>query len=354
MSVLRGLFVRKDSTRGTSPVEARVALAGLLTQNGDLGVTPGVLSGGAVTGKTAWAYTVGAGHFVTSRSATDGAVLLATDGATDTPSVSAAPATGSRWDLIWIRHRDVENADPDSNAILGVTSGTSSGTPSKPYGSVPAGALVLAEAQVSAGAANTADALVTITGVAPRVAARGGIIPVSSTTQRDLLTAAGSATNPVYTDLAGAIARSTGSGWTRIGGGRAPYMRLTQAANQTRTGGSFSQVAFGTTAEAEGAQPWAVANGAITVTESGLYEIQATISGVLSTFAVHIFRTNDNVVLGQSPTGSGASQTNQARALRRLSAGDIIVVRVNPSANMNVLQNAPTTPSDVVITKVSD
>jgi hypothetical protein len=216
MSVGRGLFVRKDSTRGTTPVEARVALAGLLTQSGDLGVTPGVLSGGVVSGRSTaptWAYSVGAGHYVTTRSATDGAVLMATDGPTDTPTVSAAPATGSRWDLIWIRHRDVENADPDSNAVLGVTSGASGGSPSKPYGSVPVGALVLAEAQVSAGASNTADPLVTITPVAPRVAARGGIIPVTSTTQRDLLSAVGSPANPIYTDLGGTIYRSTGSGW---------------------------------------------------------------------------------------------------------------------------------------------
>lgn len=352
MSVTRGLFVRKDATRGTSPVEARVALAGLLTQNGDLGVTPGVLSGGAVSGKTSWAYSVAAGHFVTTRSATDGAVLLATDGATDTPTVSAAPATGSRWDLIWIRHRDVENADPDSNAVLGVTSGSSSGTPSKPYGSVPAGALVLAEAQVSAGAANTADALVTITGVAPRVAARGGIIPVSSTTQRDLLTAAGSATNPLYVDVAGSVYRGTGSGWTWLAGSTRPYLRLTQAANQTRTGGTWSQAALATVAETAGAQPWTYTGGAVTVTEAGEYDMLATISGGLSTFAVQIFRTGDGAYLGQGPTGSGASQTNQAHARRRLAAGDQIVVRVYPSANMNIIADGLTTPSNLTISKV--
>lgn len=261
MSVTRGLFVRKDSTRGTTPVEARVALAGLLTQSGDLGVTPGVLSGGTVAGKTSWAYTVAAGHFVTTRSATDGAVLLAVDGATDTPTVSAAPATGSRWDLIWIRHRDVENADPDSNAVLGVTSGTSSGSPSKPYGSVPAGALVLAEAQVSAGAANTADALVTITPVAPRVAARGGIIPVASTTQQNLLTTAGSASNPVYTELAGTLFKSTGSGWVPL---TSPLTAMTGPALAGTTppaGTSLKKVIVNGTVNSGGAGRVAVAFG---------------------------------------------------------------------------------------------
>ena len=37
MSLIRGLFVRKDATRGTTPVEARKALAGLLTPAGAFG-----------------------------------------------------------------------------------------------------------------------------------------------------------------------------------------------------------------------------------------------------------------------------------------------------------------------------
>lgn len=191
-------------------------MAGLVTQSGDLGVTAGVLSGLTVTGRSTaptWAYSVSGGHAVTTRGATDGANFPGLDGATDTPAVSAAPATGSRWDLIWIRQRDIENADTDSNAVLGVTSGSSSGTPSKPYGSVPAGALVLAEAQVSAGAANTADPLVVITPVAPRVAARGGIIPVTSTADQTLLSPSASATSPLFTYLNGTLFRHAGSGW---------------------------------------------------------------------------------------------------------------------------------------------
>lgn len=183
MPTFRNPFTRKDATRGSTPVDGRLAMAGLVTPAGDVGVTPGVVSGMVVSGRSTapgWAYSVSGGHAVTTRSATDGANLTGLDGATDTPTVAAAPATGSRWDLIWIRQRDVDNGDPDSAAVLGVTSGPSSGTPSKPYGSVPAGALVLAEAQVSAGAATTADPLVTITQVATLVSGRGGIVPATS------------------------------------------------------------------------------------------------------------------------------------------------------------------------------
>lgn len=167
MSVLRGLFVRKDATRGTTPVEARNALAAIFP-------SAGVVDGLAVSGNAGdWHYSVAAGHAVTSRGGTDGVTILTVDGATDTPVVAAAPASGSRWDLIWIRHNDVDNGDADSDAVLGVTQGTASGSPTKPYGSVPAGALVLAEAQVAAGATGTLHANVAITRVAAVAAPRG-------------------------------------------------------------------------------------------------------------------------------------------------------------------------------------
>ncbi len=202
MAGRRGLFVRKDTTAGTGPQDARLALAGLLTPAGALGVVPGVLSGCAVTGTSGWAYEVSAGHYVTTRGASDGAVLAAVDGptATDVGAVGVAPASGSRWDLIWVRQRDVDAGDSDSQSVVGVTSGTSGGSPSKPYGSVPAGALVLAEAQVATGATQTSHANVTITNVAPAVAARGGIIPVPNVTVRSALAAASEPTlaRPLY------------------------------------------------------------------------------------------------------------------------------------------------------------
>lgn len=219
MPTFRNPFTRKDATRGSAPVDGRLALAGLVTPAGDLGITPGVISGLTVSGRSSapvWAYSVSGGHAVTTRGATDGASLIGLDGATNTPTVSAAPATGSRWDLIWIRQRDVENGDPDSSCVLDVTSGTPGGSPSKPYGSVPPGALVLAEAQVSAGASSTADPLVTITQVAARVAARGGIAPAGTITRRDLLLAGASASSPVYADVAGAIYRGDGTTWQAV------------------------------------------------------------------------------------------------------------------------------------------
>lgn len=223
MAVRRGLHVRKDAVAGTSPEDARLAQAGLVTGAGDLAVVPGVLSGCVVSGTAGWTYSIGAGHYVTTRGASDGAVFGTVDGATVAPptgTVAVAPATGSRYDLIWVMQRDVDEGDADSQAVTGVTSGTASGSPSKPYGSVPAGALVLAEARVYAGAPQTSDALVTITQVAAPVAARGGVVPVSSAAVRDALgTAAGASTPLVYRTDERIIERRIAAGtWQSVTG----------------------------------------------------------------------------------------------------------------------------------------
>ena len=209
----RGLFVRRDSTAGTSPQDARLAIAGMVTPSGPLGVAPGVLSGCAVSGTSGWTYSVSSGHFVVTRGASDGATVASLDGATGTTAVAAAPASGSRYDLIWVRQRDIDSGDTDSTVVVGVTSGVASGTPARPTGDVPAGALVLAEARVYAGATSTAHANVTITPVAASVAARGGIVTLQSTTE---LARIGYATTQaqVYADIApsGVLYRSAGAG----------------------------------------------------------------------------------------------------------------------------------------------
>lgn len=179
----RGLFVRKDASAGTSPQDARLALAGLVAPDGDLAALPGVLSGCVASGTSGWTYSVSKGHYVVTRGESDGVVVGSIDGATSTNTVAAAPASGSRWDLIWVRQADTDSGDSDSAVTVGATSGVSGGSPSKPYGSVPAGALVVAEALVSAGATQTSSASVVITQVARRTVARGGILPVT-TTQR--------------------------------------------------------------------------------------------------------------------------------------------------------------------------
>lgn len=184
MGLIRGLFVRKDGTRGTSPVEARKALAGLITPAGAFGARPGVLSGLTVTGTAGWAYSISPGHLVTSRSATDGIVLSANDGAA-TISTSPAPGTGGRIDLIWVRHGDVDLGDATSENVFGVTQGTVAASPVAP--ALPTGAMELARATVMAGAASTSAAGVTLTNTARRTGLRGGTVEVPSYAQLETM-----------------------------------------------------------------------------------------------------------------------------------------------------------------------
>ncbi|MGN7703524.1 hypothetical protein [Cellulosimicrobium sp. 22601] len=174
----RGLFVRGDDTRGTSPVEARNALAGLVTPS-DVG---GVLTGMVVAGTDGWAYQVGAGVATVVRGAGDGVIVMGNDAALSVVC-DPAPASGARYDLVWVLHHDVDGGDTDSEALGGVTSGTAAGTPTKPYTAVPAGATVLAECLLSSDDVSTAGA--SIQQVARRVVGRGGLGRYPSTGARD-------------------------------------------------------------------------------------------------------------------------------------------------------------------------
>lgn len=275
MGLIRGLFVRKDGTRGTSPVEARKALAGLITPAGAFGARPGALSGLTVTGTAGWSYSVAPGHLVTSRSVTDGVVLSANDGAA-TVSTSPAPGTGGRIDLIWVRHGDVDLGDATSENVFGVTQGTVSASPVAP--ALPAGAMELARATVMAGAGSTNAAGVTLTNTAKRTGLRGGAVEVPSYAHLetmlgdapDGLQAWVAAENgyyvraggdwrvlwkpPVWVDIVAAVNVNAGAQVCRVGD--VLYFR-----RQLVNGASVSEVAWPSGALTLGSIPASVASG---------------------------------------------------------------------------------------------
>lgn len=183
MTLRHGLFVSGASAGVTAPQDGRLALAALLSR-------PGVLTGGVVTGSTSgpnMKYTVAAGVFVTQRGvlATDGLYMVPNDGAVTVDSGSPAPSSGTRWDLVWVRQPNAFGSDgfgdANSDPVFGVTVGTAGSTPTKPYASVPAGALVLAESNVGTSIANAS--LATITNVALYTAAAGGTVVCRSSSE---------------------------------------------------------------------------------------------------------------------------------------------------------------------------
>ena len=193
MAINRGLYVRQHggapNAVGTTPQEARLALAGLVAEN-----APGVPRQGlmhqakanVVTGTASMSYDASAVTPVIVRSANDGVYMPTLSGITNVPTI-AAPASGSRIDLIWVKQNDPEKGDPDNTAVFGVTQGTSDAIPVRPDSSVPVGAYVIASKIVAAGQTNT------LTG-APIVqewvhtVTRGANIPVKSAADQATIT----------------------------------------------------------------------------------------------------------------------------------------------------------------------
>lgn len=162
------LFVGKDTAgNGLHPQDARLALSYLAP-----GV--GVLSGCTVTGMSgaATTYSIAAGAVALARGAlgTDGVYITPNDGAATVTTGLAAPGSGSRYDLIYVAPRNSYDggfADTTVMPLVAALAGTSAASPARPYGSLPPGALVLAEALVPAGAGSAAAGSVQIVQTAP-------------------------------------------------------------------------------------------------------------------------------------------------------------------------------------------
>lgn len=184
----------------TSAREARLAQAGLLAVQGPTlldartGVLPGPGSTTLVTGTAdtaPMAYAIAPHQWVTSRRTADGPYLGALDAVRKVPT-TAAPGTGSRIDVAWVRQADNDPTILTPDAVTedqyGVTQGVpSTGTPAKPP--IPVGALELATVTVAAGATRTNGAGVTITNTAGQTAPRGARVPVRNQAEQDALTA---------------------------------------------------------------------------------------------------------------------------------------------------------------------
>jgi len=191
MTARTGLAVSRDAAlNGTLPQGHRLALGGLLSKSTTgINVQKGVLwdgAGAVVSGQATMNYAVRAFVGVAMPSAVQGPVIAAND-AQVLVATTAAPGANSRIDIIWFRQHLVAadgGADADVVLELGCTQGAVAGVPVAP--AIPAGAVELARATVTALAANT-NALV-ITNTHPWVAAAGAPIPVRSDAERALLT----------------------------------------------------------------------------------------------------------------------------------------------------------------------
>lgn len=213
MTISRGLFVPRVGLVGTTTVEARRALAGMIEEN-DIGIPRSGLLTGAdnlVTALSTMAYQVGAGVIAINRVNGEGVYLVALTNNT-TVATTAAPGSNSRWDLIYVKQNDPEKADANNDAVLGVVQGTAASVPTKPTVSVPSGALVIAEARIYSGTAGTVTAPNTLTQVFPYTALRGAPVKVRSVTERNTITPTSGKT-VLRMDQAYRTEISNGSSW---------------------------------------------------------------------------------------------------------------------------------------------
>jgi len=158
---------------GLPITDTRRVTAGLVVRNADGTPRPGIFPAHAnplVTGRASMGYDVAPFLAATSRINT-GVELVANDAVT-VVATTAAPASNSRIDVIWVKAQFVQHADANNDVVFGVTQGTAALTPVKP--AIPAGALELATAEILSTTTQTSTAVITQTH--PYTAAAGGVV----------------------------------------------------------------------------------------------------------------------------------------------------------------------------------
>src|SRR5665647_2227638 len=336
----------EDDNSGTNPIDVRKDLGGLF-------VRAGVLPGGTsplVIGVSAWQYYLKEASWVTQTATGDGYHLWGNDGTISVGetgwggTVPAAPGAGlERIDILWVRHpSNGENGDGTSAPACGVASGPAASSATAP--ALPAGAFELARNTMTSAATSTASTGNTITQTAPYTAPRGGVVLCRNTTERNALTASANAANPIYADVAGVLWTCNDATTWRAPVSVLPHLRITQASAQSRPGTSWGQVAFGTTADTAGAQPWTVSAGVVTLLFPCLISVDVTVSMSMASFAVMIYDATSGAALAEGPVGSGVA-SGSLSTTRHLPAGAAVLVRVYPASTMNIMADSATTPT---------
>lgn len=282
MTVNRGPGVAPIAGVGTTTLEHRLQLAGLYAEN-----APGVPRSGVLDQATAvlvvpradsMAWDVVSFASVIGRTAEEG-VYTPTVTGSQTVTTTAAPATDSRWDLVYVKQNDTAKGDADNEAVLGVVQGTAQASPSKPTGLLPAGAMVLVESRIFASTTALQGGSNTTAQVWRHTAARGAPVPVRNEAERAEITTPAVGQQVKRLDQNGRVETWNGTAWWYIG--------------QTW---SFSRGA-GTDSTFTGANTGLV-SGTITAAPAGIYRIEGNIGLYGSSSAVG--RTF--VATGSTPT----------------------------------------------------
>lgn len=334
MTANRGLFVRNLGAVGTSPTDARLALAGLLAESAPGVPRPGLLFQAAekvVTGTGNMDLRVAPCQIVTVRDAGEGAYLMSINGTTPVP-LQAAPATGARIDIVYAIQHDPDKGDATNDADVEVLPGTVATSPTSPASGLPAGAFVLAEVRVEAGAKATNAAGVTVVEKWQYTALRGAPIPVRNQAEVDSMTRYKGLTIRRL-DLTGAP-EMVWSGVSWYGANVRPFAHagMTQGFVKTSfhpTTNEPTRVPVSPQIIRGGIQS---VNGGLVVPETGLYRITAK---YYASGGYNILCTGDVWINGSTTSGANQAWWKQdsndymgsASVVRELNAGDSLELR---------------------------
>lgn len=329
MTLTRG-FIRNAVT---TPLDARLMNMAQIVGNSDGSPRPGVLDGDGralVTPLATMNVAVAAADFVTTKGTADGVAIFTNDGTVNVP-ITAAPASNSRIDVIWVKHNDNTTGDANSTPVFGVTAGTAAASPTKP--SIPTGALELATIRVYAGTTAANGGTNVTTNTYQMTASRGGVVPFR--TRADLLLWA----NPAVGQLAhvldasdGGLYRWNGTAWKRIGGAMIGAKVMRNAA-QSLPNGAFTPIQFDTEVFDVGAC-WAPGRSTRLVAPiAGVYLV--TFAGGLATavggrVAAQLRRNGATLEYGGTltPTASAPEVGAAGSTLVSMSAGDYLELQI--------------------------
>lgn len=280
MALTRG-FIRNAAT---TPLDARLMDMAELTVNADGSPRPGVLDtyGAAlVTALATMNVAIAAADFVTSKGTADGVAIFTNDGTVNV-AITAAPASNSRIDVIWVRHQDSTTGDGASTPIFGVTAGVAAASPTKP--AIPTGALELATLRVYAGTTAANGGANTLTNTYPMTSLRGAPVCFRTKADLDLWTnpgTPGQLAEVVSNGARNALYRWSGTAWRRIAPTIGAVMK--RATDFALTNGVYVAVPFDTTDINDGAM-WASGNPTrFTAPIAGIYRFSGAVNQVNST-----------------------------------------------------------------------
>jgi hypothetical protein len=161
--------------------DVRLALAGLVVRDGNglarSGFFPNRSVTATVTGRTDMAVNIGYFNAAIALTTASGPLFFGNDGTVTSPTLAAAPASNSRYDLLYVQHT------VSSTPVFGVVTGTASATPVVP--TLPANSIGIATILIPSTATTTSSSGVVINEVFPYTGTTGSPIWMRTQAERD-------------------------------------------------------------------------------------------------------------------------------------------------------------------------